>query len=267
MPPLRLYKYQSFSTQSLLSLKKQIIYFGSPAAFNDPYDCALTPNIVEPSDEEVQRVRGEYLNRTDLPPQVRSWFETRSQSHLKEIFLRAARSSYDQLATEFLQKRGVSCFSERNDDLLMWSHYGGRYRGFCLEFDTFSEPFQRIQQVRYVHTLPPLTITQILVDKSFNPLPHLFCTKSKAWEYEHEWRGIHAEAGTEFGYPSSALTGIFFGPDIDQQTLEIICLVVSGQNDSVKFWKGQRSSTEFRVLFEPFTYTSHLEAKRLGLLK
>ena len=149
----------------------------------------------------------------------------------------------------------------------MWSHYGGRYRGFCLEFDTFSEPFQRIQQVRYVHTLPPLTITQILVDKSFNPLPHLFCTKSKAWEYEHEWRGIHAEAGTEFGYPSSALTGIFFGPDIDQQTLEIICLVVSGQNDSVKFWKGQRSSTEFRVLFEPFTYTSHLEAKRLGLLK
>jgi hypothetical protein len=52
-----LYKYEAFSTQSLLNLKKQIIYFGSPLHFNDPYDCALTPNIVEPSDEEIVQVR------------------------------------------------------------------------------------------------------------------------------------------------------------------------------------------------------------------
>lgn len=53
-PPRLLYKYEPFSTQSLLNLKRQVIYFGSPLMFNDPYDCALTPNIVIPSDEELE---------------------------------------------------------------------------------------------------------------------------------------------------------------------------------------------------------------------
>lgn len=265
-PPDRLYKYESFSTQSLLNLKKQVIYFGSPAGFNDPYDCALTPNIVEPTDEVALMVRDEYLKKSDIPQKARTEFETTPISHLKVALLRAARAGFDLIVAEFLQKRGVSCFSEGNDDLLMWSHYGGKYRGFCLEFNTSSEAFERIHQVRYVPTLPPLTITEVLLSDSFHPILELFCTKSKAWEYEREWRAIHASAGTQFGYPASALTSVFFGPDIDRQSLEVICLVLAGQNDSVQLWQGRRSSTEFRVLFEPFTYTSNLDAKRRGLL-
>lgn len=264
-PPDHLYKYESFSTQSLLNLKKQVIYFGSPASFNDPYDCALTPNIVEPTDEEALLVRNEYLKKHDIPRDARAAFETAPVSDLKVALLRAAHSAFDLTITEFLQKRGVSCFSERNDDLLMWSHYGGKYRGFCLEFETTSEAFQRVQQVRYAPEIPPLTITQVLLNENFHPFLELFCTKSNAWEYEREWRAIHVSAGTQFEYPASTLTGVYFGPDIDRQSLEIICLILAGQNDSVQLWQGRRSSTEFRVLFEPFIYTSNLEAKRRGL--
>jgi hypothetical protein len=38
------------------------------------------------------------------------------------------------------------------------------------------------------------------------------------------------------------------------------------QNPDIKLWQGQRSKSEFSVIFEQVTYTSHLEAKRLGLL-
>ena len=266
-PPPSLYKYEAFSTQSLLNLKRQIIYFGSPLNFNDPYDCALTPNIVDPSDAEVIHLRDEYLKGPGIPITVRSEFETSSISQLRASVLRAATTGFHQAVQAFLAKRGVACFSETNDNLLMWSHYGGRYKGFCLEFDTSSEPFRNVTPVRYVPKLPLITISQVLLDKTFSPIRELFCTKSTAWKYESEWRAIHAEAGTQYCYPSSALTGIYFGPDIEQQSMEIVCLILAGQNDTVKLWRGHRSTNEFKVNFEPMTYISHLEAKRNGLLE
>ena len=266
-PPPSLYKYEAFSTQSLLNLKKQIIYFGSPLHFNDPYDCALTPNITEPTDDEVLSVRDGYLKNTDIPPKARREFEITSLPDLRATLMKAARAGFQQVVSDFLSKRGVACFSEKNDDLLMWSHYGGKYKGFCLEFDTASEPFQKINPVRYVPSLPPLSIATILLDRDFHPVLELFCTKSDAWQYEREWRAIHGTAGTQFVYPTAALTGIYFGPDIDVQSLEVVCLVLAGQNETVKLWRGQRSTSEFRVVFGPFTYTSHIDAKRHGLVK
>ena len=261
-PPPSLYKYEAFSTQSLLNLKKQIIYFGSPLNFNDPYDCALTPNIAEPTDDEVLQVRDGYLKNTNVLAKARWEFETKSLPDLRAALLRAARAAFQQVVNEFLSKRGVACFSEKNDDLLMWSHYGGKYKGFCLEFDTTSEPFQKVSHVRYVPSLPPLSIATILLDRDFHPVPELFCTKSDAWRYEREWRALHGTAGTQFVYPNTALKGVYFGPDIDVPSLEVVCLVLAGQNETVKLWRGQRSTSEFRVVFESFAYTSHIEAKR-----
>jgi hypothetical protein len=258
--PRTLYKYEAFSTQSLLNLKRQIIHFGSPLKFNDPYDCALTPNIVDPSDEDLESVRRAYLSRSDLPDRARIEFQTYDSSTLRGALIRAARSAFASSVQKFLNTKRVACFSERNDDQLMWSHYGGHYKGFCLAFDTSTEPFQKINQVRYVRTLPQLSLASILLDRDFHPVLELFCTKSESWAYEKEWRAIHNVVGTQFGYPSAGLSGVFFGPDIDRQSLEIVCLILIGQNGSVRFWQGARSTTEFRVTFEPFTYTSHIDA-------
>lgn len=261
LPPT-LYKYESFSTQALLNLKKQIVYFGSPLRFNDPYDCALTPNILEPSDAELQHIRDNHLGNADLPTNLRSQFNTTSSQNLRELLLRVAREGFDDLVQEFLATRGVACFSEKNDDLLMWSHYGGQYKGFCLEFDTSADMFEKARKVKYEHHPRPWTLFEIMFSPDFNPVEDLFCTKSTAWRYEREWRALHSIAGTEYGYPSSTLTGIYFGPDIDSQSLEVVCLILAGQNNTVKLWRGRRSTSEFKVLFEPFAYTSYLEAKQ-----
>ncbi len=264
LPPY-LYKYESLTAQTLQNLKGQALYFGSPLGFNDPYDCALTPNIRHPTDDEVETTRQLYLQSTTTEPAARKGFETMPTSDLRQSLLRSGQLGLNDAIQEFLKTRGVTCFSQRNDDLLMWSHYGGSYKGICLEFSTASEPFTKIRSVQYVKTLPTIELAPLL-QGGIDLVLELFCTKSEAWSYEMEWRAIHAVAGTKYVYPVESLTGVYFGPDIDRESLEIVCLILRGQNESVKFWRGTRSTTEFKVLFEEFTYTPHIDAKKKGLV-
>jgi hypothetical protein len=191
----------------------------------------------------------------NLPDKARLEFEKSSAEKLRTTFTNAALGGLRGAIDDFLKSRGVSCFSERNDNLLMWSHYGGRYKGFCLEFETSSEPFQKINPVQYVTETPAIRVESV-INGDFNAFKELFCTKSADWAYEKEWRSIHKKADTQFCYTPETLTGVYFGPDIDRQSMEILCLILIGQNEHVKFWRGRRSTTEFKVLFEQLHLTS-----------
>jgi hypothetical protein len=159
---------------------------------------------------------------------------------------------------EFSEKRGVSCFSEDNADLLMWSHYGENHKGFCLEFDT--SYFSKFSKVKYSATMPIFDPLPVLKhDLEDNDFMSIFSTKSLSWSYEKEWRLLHAEANKFYHYPREALTGVYFGPEIDEAALEIICLILQGQNERVLFWKGSRNSKNFKVDFKQFDYKSIID--------
>ncbi|MGF1711490.1 hypothetical protein L4C37_13075 [Vibrio kagoshimensis] len=66
-------------------------------------------------------------------------------------------------------------------------------------------------------------------------------------------------------YPRESLTGVYFGPNITPDMIEIICLILQGQNPTVRFWRGKRSEVSFKVEFEEFFYTSSPKAEELGL--
>ncbi len=53
--PKLIYKYENFNVQSIKNLKSQSIYFGSPKNFNDPYDCAIRAEIMDPTQEQIKR--------------------------------------------------------------------------------------------------------------------------------------------------------------------------------------------------------------------
>lgn len=258
--PKKLYKYEAFTEQSLQNLKGQVIYFGSPKNFNDPYDCALTPIITPPTDAEVESIRADYLDQTLSSEKIAVFRNTPTQA-LREMLLRTSNGALAEARKNFAN-RGVSCFSEVNDELLMWSHYGGQYKGFCLEFDTSYPPFEKMRKVNYSTKMPRIDVATLHLKDDFEAVMNLFSTKSTSWSYEREWRVLHAEAGTSYHYPAACLTGIYFGPEISSEALEIICLVLQGQNPHVRFWKSRRSKTEFKVVFEEFTYTPFLKASR-----
>jgi hypothetical protein len=268
--PARIFKYEAFTARSIQNLKEQIIHFGSPQNFNDPYDCALFPSIKEITDQDIERLRLHYIDLLSNEPSGKLHFETSSVSDLRLLFLKTGQEVVDNAIQSFLTTKGVSCFSERNDSLLMWSHYGGHGKGFCLEFDTSCDPFQRLYKVLYKDEMPQIDIVPILNDKNFDigdvVVSNLFCTKAYDWKYEQEWRCLHNEVGTSYHYPTEALTGVYFGPDIESSSLEIICLILNGQNEKIKKWSGTRSKSTFAVEFNEVTYIPHLEAKRKGML-
>jgi hypothetical protein len=86
------------------------------------------------------------------------------QPELKENLRNGAMLALNENREKFLKKNGVACFSERNDNLLMWSHYGGQYKGLCLEFRTEHEPFNKLFPVKYVERMPQIRIDSILID-------------------------------------------------------------------------------------------------------
>lgn len=262
--PEKLYKYETVSVQSLLNLKSQTVYFAPPSGFNDPYDCAIKAQLQEPTDEELDELKSIYLTKSWSDHILKKLSDT-PVSELKPMLMRAAREANETVIDTFIENRGVSCFSEVCDELLMWAHYADKYSGFCLEFDTNNDLFAKAKKVIYVEDIPKLNVLSVYGKGRRSDVLKQFCTKSKSWEYEREWRCIHNDAGTAYTYPVEALTGVYFGPNINPEMIEIICLILQGQNKHVRFWKGERSETTFKVEFKEFFYTTYLQAKKLGL--
>lgn len=229
--PKKLYKFEPFNELSLRNLKRQGIYFGSPKNFNDPYDCAITAQIKDLTPEQVERWIEHLWAENNYPSEVKNQATTHEKQGAGHKIKDVVTSFISEFRDNFVSARGITCLSEENDDLLMWAHYGGRYKGFCLEFDTNYPPFKKAKPVKYSETMPELDSMILLedIDQVTKYLfEHLLCTKSESWKYEKEWRAFHKEAGTLFHYAQEALTGVYFGPDMEQECLEIIVLMLKG---------------------------------------
>ena len=111
-----------------------------------------------------------------------------------------------------------------------------------------------------------MSVVSFLLPQIGDSISDFFCIKSKSWSYEQEWRVIHGRAGTLYCYESKALTGVYFGPEISIESLEIICLILRGHDERVKARRVFRSKSEFKGEFEEFNHHSYLEAKSLGLV-
>jgi len=102
---------------------------------------------------------------------------------------------------------GITCFAQRSNNLLMWSHYANKHTGICVEYD-FSGPMTAapnslLLPVEYTSMRPMIPIEKIVSitdaeveiedDKIGAIYPEILkalVTKSSIWEYEQEWRHI-----------------------------------------------------------------------------
>lgn len=151
----------------------------------------------------------------------------------------------------------------------MWGHNGGKYKGFCLEFSIDHRPFSQAHRVKYVDRFPNAPVIPYLTGSvldAANAAEDIFLIKSKSWAYEKEWRIIHKNVGTLYHYDLQSLNGIFFGPEITGEALEIIALILLGQKPNVKLFRGERSKTDFKVVFTEIGYLTNIEAISRGLL-
>ena len=263
--PRTIFKYHSLSMQSIMNLKRHVVYFGSPSSFNDPFDCALFPRFSELTEIEANAVCAKMISAPGFPEEKRTELLAMPQAEWMEMIKRFTASGVADSIVAFNQHRGVTCFSECNDNMLMWSHYGGQHRGFCLEFKTQYEPFSKLRQVRYSQEMPELDLRMMLIERDFDPLiEELFCTKSIDWAYEREWRAMHVEASKEYTYTGDALSAVYFGAKMTKQEIDTVALIVSVQDPGVKMYQGRKSESAFRIEFDEVKYTTIDEARRQG---
>ena len=260
--PETFFKYERFSVQSLQNLKKQSVFFAAPHRFNDPYDCTIAARFDEPSDDEIERLRNYYRSRPDVPSNACEELEALDTQALKKYLKGIIGRTVEQNITRYLSGIGVCCFSECVDDLLLWAHYCEGFRGYCLEFR--SRYFAKARPVSYVEEVPRLNLCAMIIENDYSQLLDLYCTKARAWHYEKEWRAFHRDADTLFTYEADALKGIYFGPKMDEQTIEILCLVLAGQNPNAELWRVKQRPDRFALECERVQYTSLVDAHRRG---
>ena len=115
-------------------------------------------------------------------------------------------SNLDKVHSSLGQKVGITCFSQRWDNILMWSHYANKHTGICVEYD-FDIPFDTspnslLLPIRYTSERPLIPIDKVWpVDDASKENAHdkratslaftkALISKSNVWKYEQEWRHI-----------------------------------------------------------------------------
>lgn len=123
-----LYKYANINDNfTLNNLINNQLGFNRIENFNDPFD--TTPALVI----NVNNIRKHILASSNLSDTQKEKVLMLSKSQLNSI---ANMTILEQFRNPTLTAdKGITCFSETNDNILMWSHYSNKHEGICLGFD------------------------------------------------------------------------------------------------------------------------------------
>jgi hypothetical protein len=220
--PRILYRYVTLERAKQI-LRENKIYFSSPSAFNDPFDCKVVPSFnAQKRDFKAFASRMAArekpgLSRPERRRMVRSVKDKLNTAYFNNI--------YRIWEERHLNNSGILCLSEKSDDILMWSHYAAGHSGVCLEsnVERGDKLLEFAQPVTYAAEYPDFDITKAFAveerraDALVKFARTIFLTKSNHWEYEREWRVIDFPTVPEVRLhgsrqlPRQALAGLILG--------------------------------------------------------
>jgi len=161
-------------------------------------------------------------------------YEVTKDSELLKEQLGNAYSIAQKGLGEFYKKideqMGVTCFSEKADIPLMWSHYANKHSGFVIEYDLSklkiedAEKMAFLLNVKYSKYRPSLDSRLLgdmdmkhmdfdVKDVMLGSIISAIYTKANIWRYEKEWRNLILVKYTDnrkvqFPYISRVILGV-----------------------------------------------------------
>ena len=165
----------------------------------------------------------------------------------------------------------ISCFSKRYDSILMWSHYGDKHKGICIEFDRPENDFLDVKysKKRCKFDLEDTTrrvlgymLSNEEVDVNDKGLIRCiskpFIVKSLDWKYEEEVRCILSpnsegvstlEELSLYKMPTN-ISKIYIGCKVDKTSEEYKNLITLANNKNVMILELKTSDDLFSVIEE-----------------
>jgi len=224
--PQRLYKYRPVNEFLFKILSDKAIYHAGKDSFNDPLDGINAYKL----DFTLEDINTFFLKLGVNEPDL----EKRQRKHrqLVDVFGVKLDRFEEIFKRQFIEGSiadfGISCFTTKNDNFLMWSHYADNHKGVCLEFD-FSKEIDLLssgqldvtdsymlcfRKVNYSGAVPVVNIKEIFAER-FSPVYH----KAKSWEYEDEYRSIRPDVGP-YPFHPPCLQGVYVGLSATRETIE-----------------------------------------------
>lgn len=269
MPPSTLYRFRTIERAKDI-LAKNKLYFSSPSAFNDPFDCQIAPSF-----GKSPRQRKEFANKLarhtypQLSRKQRSGKvkEARQRGDLEPA---SFRRNYEVWKKEFVDNCGILCLVAKPNDILMWSHYAEGHKGVCLEFQFKLGEFGDVPignrfapvcalPVCYAEEFPDFDFVEYSISCKRNEaarlqfLKTIFLTKAMAWKYEQEYRIIDLPPRRGIqrygcrGFSPTSLTGIIFGCRIEEQGKEEIRTLASARQPRPRLYQAKVKPCEFAL--------------------
>lgn len=224
--PQFLYKYKSFSVDSLDLLISDKLFFADPTSFNDPLDCnpSVKDNInnvnlledilrklcidSQRKELEIAAAKIKYKGVRTLE-KIDSLGEQAAQSllgRISEYVDMFGDSHIDSLVHHIKNllltnyTNGILSLAKNNNCPLMWSHYADQHKGFCIGYDVSVNQFDNIFPLNYGGKR--FITTEQIHDMLFNSNDDIkaaakkeiddvvLLSKASSWNYENEYRVI-----------------------------------------------------------------------------
>ena len=247
------YKYTRIDNFERM-ISNSCILFKNPSLFNDPYDCY--PDLI--SFEKVPADFRQYLIDKFQPSlsdakvtEIKNQLATKSDSEITKIF----RDEVFPLEQSSLV---VTCFSEKYDNLLMWSHYSDSHRGICLGFDlqklyqNFKKYYPALIKVKYTDQLERI---DYFIEKK-KAIINWFRIKSDCWNYEKEVRivltNIKLDSTKQIAIPfdTETINSIYLGTNINRDHENIIRSSVLNKLPKTRIFKMRLKEDSFSLIPE-----------------
>lgn len=252
--PKYLYRYRSFPGDADLHQIEEIfterkLFFPSPATFNDPFDCCMDIFHL-PSTPEERREFGTQVIKKNYPTRQQRRHQIRKHEKrgtLSEWDTEAYREDLQSV----MNQRGILCLSESHDNLLIWSHYTDGHTGLCLVLNF--KPIIAQADPRSLHLVPVWYSKEYRfarVSGDQKNLDKVLRTKSKAWEYEKEWRLIWVDgAGKHFTCPEDSLVGVILGCRISDKHKRLLTEWTQAMTPRPMLIQARRKEREYGLDF------------------
>ena len=122
-------------------------------------------------------------------------------------------------AVSMIERLRIACFTTRNDNTRMWSHYADKHNGLCIGYSTCGASLNSwdIYKVRYVGEIPTnKALSSYDGPDAYNTFRDLVTSKSGDWDDQDEWRYIAwATCGNIEQFDHDELISITFGMRCD----------------------------------------------------
>jgi hypothetical protein len=264
--PNFIYKYFSFDDYNfyLDILVRDSFYFSPPKYFNDPFDCSLDVRFRKKS----KYFLANYLANKILPYEIENI--SKEKKITAKTFIKNNFSDFDPSLTsneiihpkilrDFVLSSGISCFSEFNNNILMWSHYSSKHTGFCLEFN-INELIKALVNYNNENKIDGL-LSRVLYKSRWpyisgyegDEMVDSFYIKSSNWKYEKEWRIFLPERnGIAMRLPPNVISAIYIGLKTESSKEAFIKKTIAEKPYKINLFKATKVVNKFDLSFKKY---------------